>query len=816
MNSESYTIGEIADLISQQSNLPFSAQKIYTLLTDSRKVTDAANAVFFVLKGRRNAHQYVADLYKQGVRAFVCYDFNFDISPFPDANFLFAANTLNALHLLVKDHRTKFNYPVIAITGSNGKTVVKEWLYQLMSGKYTVLRSPKSYNSQIGVPLSVWQMQQHYDYAVFEAGISKVGEMEKLAAVIKPKIGVFTNIGAAHDENFEDHEQKTIEKFKLFENAEKVVCNYDFLKYIHHSESFTWSFTNTAADLKIINTEISVNQTQIKANYKGEEIIVQIPFTDKASIENAISCWSCLLALNFSQDDICFRMKNLQAVKMRLELKSGINNTSVIDDSYNSDLLSLEIALDFLNQQNQHESKTLILSDIYQSGLPSNRLYEKVAEILKTKHIDRFIGIGAELSAYQSLFNDNSLFYKDTASFLESFNTAHFNNQTILLKGARQFGFEKISRILSQKVHETVLEINLNAMEHNLNYYRSRLKPGVKLMTMVKAFGYGSGSFEIANLLQFNHVDYLAVAYIDEGIALRQAGITLPIMVMNPEFSSIESLIKYDLEPEIYSFNTLYKFSNYLKNKQIKKYPVHLKLDTGMHRLGFESNDLDKISSYILAQQTIKIQSVLSHLAGSEAEEHDDFTRQQIKLFGNFCQKLEEKIGYSFIKHICNTSAISRWPEAQFDMVRLGIGLYGVDNITDDESLQQVAILKTTVSQVKKVKKGDTVGYGRCGVMPYDGEIATVKIGYADGYIRALGKGLGSMYIKGQEVFTIGNICMDMCMLDVTGKNVKEDDEVIIFNSQTTLYKMAEKLNTIPYEILTNVSQRVKRVYYYE
>lgn len=818
MKEFTYTISQISSLISDQSSLVFPNQIIYQLLIDSRKVTEAKNALFFVLKGRKNAHQYIADLYQKGVRAFVYYDKNFEIGKYPEANFIFSADPLKSLQNLAKAHRKKFDFPVIGITGSNGKTVVKEWLYQLLAYKYTIVRSPKSYNSQIGVPLSIWKMDAMYNLGIFEAGISKPGEMEALESIIKPTIGVFTNIGSSHDEGFSSREEKIKEKFKLFGNVNKLICNKAYSKYAPESaDLYTWSLEEPTADLYIKETSVEDAGTTIKAVFGKRKIDIKIPFKDRASTENAITCILVMLVLEYDELEIADKMAKLHPVKMRLELKSGVNNTSIIDDSYNSDLSSLEIALDFLNHQQQHQKKTVILSDIQQSGLDGQQLYQTVSKLLESKGIDRMIGIGDEISRYQNLFGTNSSFYPDTASFIDQIDFSAFRDETILLKGARKFGFEKISNAFSQQVHETILEINLNAMEHNLNYYRSKLKPGVKLMTMVKAFGYGSGSFEIANLLQFNHVDYLAVAYADEGVTLRQNGITLPIMVMSPESSSLAAIVKHNLEPEIFSKSTLTAFSNYLESIGVSHYPIHLKLDTGMHRLGFMPDDLDYILQFLREKETLKIQSVFSHLVASESAEHDDFTRQQIGIIKDFTTKLEKEIGYSFIKHICNTSAITRWPEAQFDMVRLGIGLYGVDNFSeDDENLEQVAILKTTVSQIKQIKKGETVGYGRRGVMPEDGQIATVKIGYADGFLRALGNGVGSMFINGEEVFTIGNICMDMCMLNITGKNVKEGDEVIIFNSQKSLYKLAEKLNTIPYEVLTSISQRVKRVYYYE
>lgn len=817
MNLKGYTVLEIAEILAEKSHLPFPNEIIRNILIDSRKLTDNSSSAFFALKGRKDAHQFISALYEAGVRCFVYYHQDFNIDKYPDANFIYTSNPLNALQKLATFHRSKFNYPIIGITGSNGKTIVKEWLYQLLAPIFNVIRSPKSYNSQVGVPLSVWQMDDQYNYGIFEAGISLPNEMVKLEEIIKPTIGILTNIGSSHDEGFSDTEHKISEKFRLFENSEWLICNADFVKYKKESTKvFSWSL-HAKADLEIKSVKHLSSNTLIKAVYLDEEIGIQIPFIDKASVENAITCWATLLAIGVSQETIALRMPRLMAVKMRLELKSGINQTSVIDDSYNSDFSSLEIALDFLNHQNQHLNKTLILSDIYQSGLKSNHLYEKLAELLNSKKINRFIGIGEDLSSHRDLFKTNSQFFTNTQEFIDHFKISDFNKETILLKGSRDFEFEKISAILSEKVHETVLEINLNALEYNLNFYKSKLAPGVKLMAMVKAFAYGSGSYEIANILQFNRVDYLAVAYADEGIALRENGIVLPIMVMNPEISSFDSIVKNNLEPEIFSFKALESLVTYLQLNAIDEQYIHLKLDTGMHRLGFEESDLDLIIDYLHLHPFIKIRSVFSHLVASESELHHDFTQQQINVFKEFCENLEQKLSYSFLKHISNTSAIRKWPQAQFDMVRLGIGLYGIDNLyKDDKDLHQVATLKTTVSQIKHLKKGQTIGYGRAGVMPEDGEIATVKIGYADGFPRALGNGIGSMFVNGKEVFTIGNICMDMCMLNVTGLNIQEGDEVIVFNTQQSLYNLAGKLNTIPYEVLTSISQRVKRIYYYE
>jgi len=556
----------------------------------------------------------------------------------------------------------------------------------------------------------------------------------------------------------------------------------------------------------------------LRAIYKTLEIECLVPFHDQASIENAITCWATMLAMGYEPELIDSRMEKLSPVSMRLELKNGMNDCSIIDDSYNSDIQSLEIALDFLDQQNQHPKKTLILSDIFQSGLDQEQLYKQVAGMLQHKKLDRFIGIGEALMQNQQLIpGDNKLFYADTQALLRDINRLNFSDETILLKGSREFEFERISRALVLKAHETVLEINLNALISNLNYYKSCLKPGVKIMAMVKAFSYGSGTFEIANLLQYHKVDYLAVAYIDEGIALRQAGINLPIMVLNPEILAFDKLVEYKLEPEIYSFYLLDEFIKYIREYDISNYPVHIKIDTGMRRLGFDSLEVEQLCDMLEISNFIRVKSVFSHLVASDAEQHDTFTLKQIRQFEKACKEIERALGYRFIKHIANTSAITRWPVAQFDMVRLGIGLYGIDAaVTDQNALCPIATLKTSISQVKKVSGGETIGYNRNGSLIKDGYIATVRIGYADGYLRAFGNGVGHMLVKGKLAPTVGNIAMDMCMIDVSEMEVKPGDEVIVFNNELRIEELARQINTIPYEILTNISQRVKRVYFYE
>lgn len=820
MPDNHYAIADVRHIIGATGTV-VKDYTISTLLTDSRRITNAAEGLFFALSGRRNGQEFIAEAYASGVRNFVVSQ-QTEIK-MPEANFLLVDDVLAALQKLAAYHRGRFKLEVIGITGSNGKTIVKEWLYQLMAADRTIVRNPKSYNSQIGVPLSVWQISEKDDLGIFEAGISTVNEMGKLEAIIRPTVGVLTHIGPAHDEGFTDRREKVLEKLRLFRHCKLLIHNYDQLvdyeDDIPVRNRFTWSRKFNQADLYVFGETVISRNYYLRAIYKDKEIECLVPFMDGASVENAIVCWATMLAMGYSPVEADKRIEKLSPVSMRLELKNGINDCSVIDDSYNSDVQSLEIALNFLNQQNQHPVRTLILSDIFQSGLEQDVLYRQVAGLLQTKNVDKFIGIGAGLASHREYFDvPKKHFYKDTNTLLLHLNELNFDNETILIKGSRSFEFERISQALTLKAHETVMEINLNALLNNLNFYRSKLKPGVKIMAMVKAFSYGSGTFEVANILQYNKVDYLAVAYIDEGVALRQAGITLPVMVLNPETSAFDKLIEYKLEPEIFSFNLLDEFVKYAQKHGLTNYPVHLKIDTGMHRLGFEEFDIDILCDLLEINTYIKVQSVFSHLVASEANEHDEFTRMQIKRFETAFKKIEKALGYKVIKHIANTSGITRWPQAQYDMVRLGIGLYGIDAAIPDGAggLQPIATLKTSVSQVRKVLSGDTIGYNRNGKLAKNGKIATVRIGYADGYLRAFGNGVGKMLVRGKLAPTVGNISMDMCTLDVTNIDVQEGDEVIVFNEELKIEELAREIGTIPYEILTNVSQRVKRVYFYE
>ena len=788
----------------------------------------AQTSLFFAIKGdRRDGHEFIAGLYEAGVKNFVV-NAAFNTSPFPNANFLVVKEPLDALQLIAANHRMQFAFPVLAITGSNGKTIVKEWLYQLLREDFHIVRSPKSYNSQIGVPLSVWEMRENNNLAIFEAGISEPSEMHKLEAIIRPDTGIFTNIGSAHDENFDNIAQKTTEKLRLFAHCKNLIYCKDYLvinEQIAKADFlpeniryFTWS-RRLKSDLQIGRVNKDNGETEIQGIFNNRFIDIRIPFTDDASIENAIHCWAYMLFAGIAPEVISERMMLLSPVAMRLEMKGGINNCSIINDSYNSDFGSLTIALDFLNQQKQHPKRTLILSDILQSGKDEKNLYKDVAELLQKKNISRLVGIGPAIGRQKDLFTGETHFYASTDDFLRDYHTGFFNNETILLKGARPFGFERIGKVLQQKAHETVLEINLNAVVHNLNYYRSRLKPETKLMVMVKAFSYGSGSFEMANVLQFHHAEYLAVAYADEGVELRKTGITLPIMVMNPEEQSFDSMIDFRLEPEIYNFRILQLFSEVAKRKLTPgdAFPVHLKLDTGMKRLGFDQDDINELVVRMRNHKHLKIASVFSHLAASDEAHHDGFTKQQVELFTKMANEIVRHFQYPVLRHILNSAGVIRFPEWQFDMVRLGIGLHGIAaTIHEQKQLQFVSTLKTTISQIKTVKAGETIGYSRRGKLTRDSVIATVAIGYADGLNRKLGNGVGKMMVNGKYCPIVGSVCMDMTMLDITDVEAREGDEVIVFGSDYTIIDMARDLGTIPYEVLTSVSQRVKRIYFHE
>ncbi len=828
-----YSIEDIARIINGKliSNADHT-MPVKNLLIDSRNLVSPENSIFIALVTKRNdGHKYIDELYNKGLRAFIISKPPVNISELKEAEFIIVDDTLKALQDLAASHRRQYDYPVIGITGSNGKTIIKEWLFQLLSTDKNIVRSPKSYNSQIGVPLSIWQMDTGPDLAIIEAGISEPGEMSFLQNIIQPTIGIFTNIGHAHDENFINKTQKIGEKLKLFTKVGKLIyCSdyYEIKEKLFKSEIldkakiFSWSRhpDNSDADMLIDKILKNNHKTNITGKYRNETIEIAIPFTDDASIENAIHCWATMLLLGYSNNIITERMLLLSPVAMRLELKEGINNCSLIDDYYNLDIDSLTIALDFLNTQNQHKKKTVILSDILQSGRNDVNLFSGVARLLKEKNINRIIGIGKAISKQSALFDIEKNFYISTNDFLKDFQKSTFHNETILLKGARVFQFELISNLLQQKTHETTLEINLNALIHNLNYYRSLLKPETKIIAMVKAFSYGSGSFEIANTLQFHHIDYLAVAYPDEGIELRKSGITIPIIVMNPEEQSFDIMLNYNLEPEIYNFRTLYLLDKALKRNLLNfdnAVSVHIKFDTGMYRLGFEEKDLTELIAFLKNNRQIHIKSVFSHLVASYDSQHDEFTKQQIKKFNDMSELMLPAFDYPVMKHILNSAGIVRFPGMQFDMVRLGIGLYGVPSVEEERKLlENVSSLKTIISQIKLVPEGDTIGYGREYIAKREMKIAVLPIGYADGLSRSLSNGVGKLMVKGKLAPIVGNVSMDMCMIDITGIQVEEGEEVIVFGDKYPITNLASQLNTIPYEVLTSVSRRVKRVYYQE
>ena len=827
MQHQFYSLHEVADIVGGQLVGAAEGKSISDLLIDSRHLVDARQALFFALKSARNdGHKYIKELYDKGLRSFVVKRLPDEM--LPDAAFVVVPDTLKALQTLAAYHRQQFDVPVIGITGSNGKTIVKEWLYQMLSPDHNIVRSPKSYNSQVGVPLSVWQMNATYDMGIFEAGISEPDEMMALQDIIRPTIGVFTNIGQAHEENFINRAQKVGEKMNLFTKAESLVYCMDYPE-IHQVvirsgmaskvKLFTWSRKFEEADLQVTEITMGEKHSQVQCRYQGSMLSFTIPFTDAASIENAIQCIAVGLLMQMKPEVIAERLMALTTIAMRLEIKAGMNNCTIINDYYNSDVNSLSIALDVMKQQHQHKRNVVILSDILQSGRNEMDLYTEIGQLLKTKGVDTLIGIGEGISRQANKFDMECFFYPNVGDFLARFPFSKFNNQTILLKGARAFEFEQISMELQEKAHETVLEINFNHLVSNLNHFRSKLKPETKLMVMVKAFGYGSGNLEVSNVLQFHNVDYLTVAFADEGVELRRAGINLPIMVMSPEVNSYDNIIKYHLEPEVFSFRNLEFIEKAMENLALPEaHPlnVHIKLDTGMHRLGFSNDELPELIRRIKANPMLNVKSVFSHLATADNPDEDEFTLSQIHNFKEGSQMIVDAFPH-VVRHILNTAGISRFPQYQFDMVRLGIGLYGVPTCEADKgALQPVVSLKTTINQIKRIPAGDSIGYNRHGHAEHDMRIGIVPIGYADGLSRLLGNGNGTFYVHGKPVKTVGDICMDMCMLDLTDVEAAEGDTVVIFDAEHDIADIAKACQTIPYEIMTRVSQRVKRVYYQE
>ena len=793
------------------------------ILTDSRSLCFAEDTLFFALKTKRNdGHKYIPDLYERGVRNFVVSDLPQNLDDYVDTNFLQLPNPLKGLQRLAEKYRSQFEVPVVGITGSNGKTIVKEWLYQLLSPEKIITRSPRSYNSQIGVPLSVWLLNETTELGIFEAGISEMGEMEALQSIIRPTIGILTNIGGAHQENFYSVPDKCMEKLTLFKECDVVVYDGDnelisacVSKSLFGAREIAWSRKDNERPLYIASIEKGDSSTTVRYRYLGMPNEYTIPFIDDASIENSLHCLAVCLYMMLPAEKITERMAHLEPIAMRLEVKEGKNGCVLINDSYNSDLASLDIALDFMSRRSEDKGRkrTLILSDLLETGQTPKLLYRQVADLVQNRGIDKIIGVGEEIRSAASRFDMEKYFFRTTEELLASDLIGQLRNEVVLVKGSRSFHFDDISDRLELKVHETILEINLNALVNNLNHYRSYLKPDTKMVCMVKASAYGAGSYEIAKTLQDHRVDYLAVAVADEGSDLRKAGITSSIIIMNPELTAFKTMFDYKLEPEVYSFHLLNELIKAAEKEGVTNFPIHIKLDTGMHRLGFAPQDIPELIARLKRQTSVIPRSVFSHLVGSDSAQFDAFTRRQIETFENVSEELQEAFPHKILRHICNTAGIERYPGAQFDMVRLGLGLYGVNPFTN-RMLHNVSTLKTTILQVREVPQEDSVGYSRKGRLNRDSRIAAIPIGYADGLNRRLGNGHAYCLVNGQKAPYVGNICMDVCMIDVTDIDCREGDKVIIFGDELPVTVLADALDTIPYEILTSVSNRVKRIYY--
>ncbi|OKZ16919.1 MAG: bifunctional UDP-N-acetylmuramoyl-tripeptide:D-alanyl-D-alanine ligase/alanine racemase [Butyricimonas synergistica] len=810
-------MNEIAEIINGtlHSGIPVEITE-YSI--DSRSVVTPEHTLFFALTGNNhNGHDYIRTLYTDGVRAFVISEFREEFNQLTDANFIVVENVLTALQQLAAHHRQHTQAEVIGITGSNGKTVVKEWLYQLLANDHAVYRSPRSYNSQVGVPLSLLGIDPKTEIAIIEAGISQKGEMQHLQQMIQPTIGIFTHLGDAHGENFASREEKLAEKAQLFTSCQWVIGQTgEALEYIKTRVPSTTSFLlwgeDPKADIHVKTMNIALGHREVQVTFGNKHFILDIPFPDIASYENCMNAVSILLLKQYSPDVITSRVQQLSAIAMRMEIKDGINNCTLVNDYYNSDPSSFQLALNILATQDASKERVVILSDFMDTGKAGDDLYPSIAETLRQANISLFIGIGKHLSEHRNDFAANSRFYEDTEHFLRQEERDNFNNQIILIKGARAFQFEYIAGFLQKQSHSTILEVDLDAMVHNLNHFRSLTDAHIAVM--VKAFSYGSGSREIASLLQYHRVDYLMVAFADEGIELRAAGITIPIAVMNPEREAFDNMIMFNLEPEIYALDILEDFNRALNKHGIKRFPVHIKLNTGMNRSGFDEQDLPQLLEFFQTERSVYIRSMFSHLAGSDETVHDEFTLGQIHLFERMTERIQAQFNYKIWRHILNSAGIERFPQYHFDMVRLGIGLHGIS--ATHANLQPVSSFKTYISSIRNVPADQSIGYGRKSYTTRPSRIAVIPVGYADGLNRHLSNRVGNVFIKGKRVPIIGNICMDTCMIDVTDTNATIGDEVEIFGKHILVTELSEQLGTIPYEILTGISHRVKRVYYKE
>ena len=810
-------MNEIAEIINGtlHSGIPVEIME-YSI--DSRSVVTPEHTLFFALTGNNhNGHDYIRTLYSDGMRAFVISEFREEFNQLTGANFIVVENVLTALQQLAAHHRQHTQAEVIGITGSNGKTVVKEWLYQLLVNDHAVYRSPRSYNSQVGVPLSLLGIDPKTEIAIIEAGISLKGEMQHLQQMIQPTIGIFTHLGDAHGENFASKEEKLAEKAQLFTSCQWVIGQTgEALEYIKTRVPSTTSFLlwgeDPKADIHVKTMNIALGHREVQVTFGNKHFILDIPFPDIASYENCMNAVSILLLKQYSPNVIISRVQQLSAIAMRMEIKDGINNCTLVNDYYNSDPSSFQLALNILATQDASKERVVILSDFMDTGKSGDDLYPSIAETLRQANISLFIGIGKHLSEHRHDFAANSRFYEDTEHFLRQEERDNFNNQIILIKGARAFQLEYIAGFLQKQSHSTILEVDLDAMVHNLNHFRSLTDAHIAVM--VKAFSYGSGSREIASLLQYHRVDYLMVAFADEGIELRAAGITIPIAVMNPEREAFDNMIMFNLEPEIYALDILEDFNRALNKHGIKRFPVHIKLNTGMNRSGFDEQDLPQLLEFFQTERSVYIRSMFSHLAGSDETVHDEFTLGQIHLFERMTERIQAQFNYKIWRHILNSAGIERFPQYHFDMVRLGIGLHGIS--ATHANLQPVSSFKTYISSIRNVPTDQSIGYGRKSYTTRPSRIAVIPVGYADGLNRHLSNRVGNVFIKGKRVPIIGNICMDTCMIDVTDTNATIGDEVEIFGKHILVTELSEQLGTIPYEILTGISHRVKRVYYKE
>lgn len=819
-----YTIEKITTLIGAR-RVGESEAQIGWLLTDSRSLCFPEATLFFALSSARNdGHRYVGDLYRRGVRNFVVSHLPQSINDYPDANFLVVMSPLEALQRLAERHRDEFDIPVVGLTGSNGKTMVKEWLYQLLSPSMVVTRSPRSYNSQIGVPLSVWLLDTQSEVALFEAGISQPGEMAALSDIIQPTIGVFTSLGDAHQENFRSLEEKCMEKLQLMLHAATVVYDTDdqvvgrcLRKSGYAGEKLGWSLTDPRAAFFVERQESDANGVTVTYRFRDAAGSYHLPFIDEASVKCSYACAVVALHLGIDAEQLDERMRLLEPVAMRLEVKEGQRGCTLINDSYNSDVNALDIALDFMARRPDSKGRrhTLILSDICQSGDNPEALYHKVSELAVKRGVDKLIGVGQTISSQAAAIEvKEKYFFNDVTQLIGSKVFASLHDEVILIKGARPFGFDQLTELLEQKVHETILEVNLGAVVENLNYYRSFLKPTTKMVCMVKADAYGAGAVEVAKTLQDHRVDYLAVAVADEGVTLRKAGITSNIIIMNPEMTAFKTMFDYDLEPEVYNFRLLEALVKAAEKQGITGWPIHVKLDTGMHRLGFDpEKDIDSLVHRLKHQTALIPRSVFSHFVGADSDDFDEFSAKQFECFERGSKALQAAFDHKILRHIDNSAGILHFPERQLDMCRLGIGLYGIDS-RDNHILHTVSTLKTTILQLREVKKEDTVGYSRKGILQRDSRIAAIPIGYADGLNRHLGNGHCYCLVNGKKAPYVGNICMDVAMIDVTDIPCQEGDMVEIFGEQLPVTVLSDALDTIPYEVLTGLSSRVKKIYY--